>query len=71
MCGSGVNIGDVVNVWDRTRTKFNMPPELLYASTGYARYVKISPEEAAELPIPVGSCRWSCILMDCIEEEPA
>lgn len=70
VCGSTTNVGDIVNVWDRNRSKFNMPPELLYASIGYARYVKVTPEEAAELPEEIGPCRWSVIIMDCVEETP-
>lgn len=66
-CGSSVNIGDEVQVWDQSRGWFEMPEELLFNSVGWAHKVKISEVERSGLPFDIGNCRWVVTSMDCIE----
>lgn len=70
-CGSSVQPGDVVQVWDQSRGWFQMPEELLFASVGWAHKVKVTEAEQYDLPFDVGPCRYVVISMDCIEQEPA
>lgn len=70
-CGSGVQIGDEVNVWDRSRSWFAMPEDLLFASVGSAHYMKVSDAERYALgDLDPGPCRWEVNHMDCIESDP-
>lgn len=69
-CGSSVQSGDVVQVWDQSRGWFQMPEALLFASVGWAHKVKVTEAERYDLPFDVGPCRYVVISMDCIEQEP-
>lgn len=69
-CGSGIQPGDVVNVWDRSRSWFAMPEALLFASSGSAHYMKVSDEERYALgDLDPGQCRWEVVSMNCIEDD--
>jgi hypothetical protein len=69
-CGSGIQEGDVVNVWDRSRNWFAMPEDLLFASSGYAHYMKVSDAERYALgDLDPGPCHWEVINMNCIEDD--
>ena len=68
-CGSSIQPGDIVNVWDRTRSWFAMPESLLFASSGSAHYMKVSAQERYALPEDPGPCRWEVVSMNCIEDE--
>jgi hypothetical protein len=69
-CGSGLQIGDEVNVWDRSRSWFAMPEDLLFASSGNAHYMKVSDEERYNLgDLDPGPCRWEVVNMNCIEDD--
>jgi hypothetical protein len=70
-CGSSVEPGDVVQVWDQSRGWFQMPEALLFASVGWAHKVKVTEADQYDLPFDVGPCRYVVISMDCIEQEPA
>jgi hypothetical protein len=69
-CGSSVQPGDTIQVWDQSRGWFQMPEELLFASVGWANKVKVTEAEQYDLPFDVGPCRYVVISMDCIEQEP-
>jgi hypothetical protein len=69
-CGSSVQPGDTIQVWDQSRGWFQMPEELLFASVGWAHKVKVTEAEQYDLPFDVGPCRYVVISMDCIEQEP-
>lgn len=66
-CNSGVNPGDIIQVWDLCRTWMNMAEELLYLSTFYAQKVKIHEDEYDRPPTLTGTCRWVVTGMCCIE----
>lgn len=68
-CGSRYQPGDIIQVWDQSRGWFEMPPELLFNSVGWAHSVKITESEEAELPFPIGPCRFVVISMDCVEQD--
>jgi hypothetical protein len=70
-CGSGVQEGDVVEVWDRTEgaDHFGVPLELLMLMTGYAIKMKVSAAERYALPVDPGPCRYEVIRMNCTESE--
>ena len=69
-CGSGLQIGDEVNVWDRSRSWFAMPEDLLFASSGNAHYMKVSDEERYNIgDLDPGPCRWEVVNMNCIEDD--
>lgn len=70
-CGSTIQPGDVVQVWDQSRGWFQMPEPLLFNSIGWAHKVKVTEAEQYELPFDVGPCRWVVFAMDCVEQEPA
>jgi len=70
-CGSSIQPGDVVQVWDQSRGWFQMPEALLFNSIGWAHKVKVTEAEQSDLPFDVGPCRWVVFSMDCIEQEPA
>ena len=70
-CGSTIQPGDVVQVWDQSRGWFQMPEALLFNSIGWAHKVKVTEAEQYDLPFDVGPCRWVVLNMDCIEQEPA
>jgi hypothetical protein len=66
-CGSSMNPGDEVQVWDQSRGWFEMPQALLFNSVGWAHKVKITEVERSGLPFDIGDCRWVVTSMDCIE----
>lgn len=69
-CGSGVNVGDEVNVWDLNREHLQLPEELLFTTVGQAHWVKIH-ESAHDRPVGLtGTCRWAVTRMGCAEEAP-
>jgi len=67
-CESGMQPGDIVQVWDQTRGWFQMPSALLFNCFGWAQYVKITEAERYNLPFPLGDCRWVVTSMDCVEQ---
>ena len=70
-CGSSIQPGDEIQVWDQSRGWFQMPEDLLFNSIGWAINVKVTEEEQYDLPFDVGPCRWVVQSMDCVEQEPA
>lgn len=70
-CGSSIQPGDEVQVWDQSRGWFQIDESLLFNSIGWAIKVKVTEEEQYDLPFDVGPCRWVVQSMDCIEQEPA
>lgn len=67
-CGSNLNPGDEVQVWDLTQDNFLMPPALLFNSIGFARYYKIQETEYNRPPGLTGDCRWVVEKMSCVEQ---
>jgi hypothetical protein len=68
-CGSGVKIGDEVQVWDFNRNAFNLPEELLFASYGLAHKFKNGFFQfAAPGDTPAG-CVWVVTQMFCVNED--
>lgn len=70
-CGSGVQVGDIVDVWDRTEGSdhFGVPLELLILMTGYAVKMKVSLAERYALPVDPGPCRYEVLRMNCTETQ--
>ena len=66
-CGSGVNPGDVIYIWDLCRNWLNMPPELLVQTTFNVQNVKVHEDEGNRPPSLVGNCRWAVTGMCCVE----
>jgi hypothetical protein len=67
-CGSNLEPGDEIQVWDITQDNFLMPPELLFNSVGFARYYKIQEDEYNRPPGLTGDCRWVVEKMACVEQ---
>lgn len=69
-CGSGLQPGDILQVWDQSRGWFQMDPELLFNSVGWAHKVKTTETDPYSLPFDIGPCRWVVFSMDCVEQDP-
>lgn len=66
-CGSAISPGSEVQVWDLGRGYFQMPPELLFRSLGFATYMKV--HETYDRPEGLeGDCRWVVDTMLCTEQ---
>lgn len=71
-CGSSVEEGDEIRVWDPIRSYFNLPAELLIGLYGAASEMKNNPYGAVDCEEDLtaeGSCRWVVISLACAEEE--
>ena len=70
-CGSSVNVGDEVMVWDKRACWFNLPKELLIGLTGTAFWMKnpggLGSLVCASAP-EVGDCLWVVKSLCCAEE---
>ena len=69
-CGSSLQPGDTLQVWDQSRGWFQMDPVLLFNSVGWAHRVKTTEEDPYSLPFDIGPCRWVVFSMDCVEPDP-
>ena len=69
-CGSSLQPGDTLQVWDQSRGWFQMDPVLLFNSVGWAHRVKTTEEDPYSLPFDIGPCRWVVFSMDCVEQDP-
>ena len=69
-CGSSLQPGDTLQVWDQSRGWFQMDPVLLFNSVGWAHKVKTTEEDPYSLPFDIGPCRWVVISMDPVEQDP-
>jgi len=69
-CGSGVNVGDEVNVWDLNREHLQLPTELLWETVGQAHWVKIHESDYDRPEGLTGTCRWAVVRMGCAEVTP-
>ena len=63
--GSGVQVGDLINVWDQD-DHFKMPPELLTTTSFWAHFMKYQPVSGAAFGNP-GPCSWVCTGQACGE----
>lgn len=68
-CGSGVQPGDVIAIWDLCRNWLNAPPEVLVVTNYYVQYVKIHESEYNRPPSLTGTCRWAVTGICCAENQ--
>lgn len=66
--GSGVNVGDTVNVWDPDQANFDIPIDLLLNTSGWAKRVVVPDALRYSLPEDPGPCWWQAYTMACVEE---
>ena len=69
--GTGVEVGDEVNVWDPSRCQFNIPIEVLIGSHGWAISVVNDTEDVVDCLYELaaeGACRWVVQTLCCVEE---